>query len=463
MKKTNLARNTVLLSISMLITKGINLLMIPLFSSWLSTQDYGAFDLFCTYVSLLIPFITISGSDAIFRFCVDEEDIDKKRKTITTGLSIGAINSIIICGLIAGIGFAKHWDMTLPFIVLLLTELLNNHLLGFVRAIRKLDLYSISGVVTNVGIAIFVSLFVRYFRMGLKGIVYGYAAGYFLGEIFLIAITRYWRYLDFRRVSINAAKAMIGYAYPLIPNYLSWWIISVSDRTLISLFLGTAMNGIYAIAYKVPNFCASIFNMFSISWQEAAVELLDSDDRNAYYNKVYNQTTVVMISLCGGLLALNYFLFRYVFDVKYYDARLYSPILITSVIFSSLAAFLGGIQISLKRTKENGLTTMLGAVVNIVVDVALIRFIGLYAAAISTILANMVICAVRHCRMKRTINFKLARETRIYIGVYGYLFFMAYWRGSNTIAVCNLLLACVMFCVINRGFIRGSLNKMIHR
>ena len=68
MKKTSLMKNTLLLSIGTMMTKGINLLMIPLFSRWLSTEDYGMFDLFVTYVSLLIPFISCQVRMRFFVF-----------------------------------------------------------------------------------------------------------------------------------------------------------------------------------------------------------------------------------------------------------------------------------------------------------------------------------------------------------------------------------------------------------
>lgn len=459
MKKTNLAKNTILLSIGTIMTKGINLLMIPLFSSWLSTEDYGSFDLLCTYVSLLIPFITMSSSDAIFRFSVDKDDEKEKRRYISTGFIITAINAIVFCLAIAVLGVVGHWNMMTPFITLLVTELFNNHLQGFMRALKKLNVYSFASVITTLGIAIAVTIFVRGFNLGLSGIVYGYALGYLIGEIVLILVTRYWKYLNFSLVSIKTVRELIGYAYPLIPNNICWWVINVSDRTLINLFLGNASNGIYAIAYKIPNFCASIFNVFSISWQEAAVDLLNSDDRNNYYNNVYNQTVATMISLCGGLLALNYFLFQYIFDVRYYEAKLYSPILITSVIFGALTQYFGGIQISLKRTKENGLTTMIGAAINVIIDLMLIIQIGLYAAALSTLVANMAICTIRYIRLTKEVHFKLDGKTWMFVVYYLYLLFMSYWCGTFGLSFLNLLISCIMFCIINRDFIIKLLRK----
>lgn len=440
-------------------TKGINLLMIPLFSSWLSTEDYGSFDLLCTYVSLLIPFITMSSSDAIFRFSVDKDNEKEKKRYISAGFCINAINSFVVCVIIVAIGIFKPWNMAIPFIMLLLTELFNNHLQGFMRALKKLNVYSFSSVITTFGIAVSVTVFVLGFDLGLKGIVYGYTLGYLIGEIVLVLVTRYWRYLDFSLVKTKTVKELIDYAYPLIPNNICWWIINVSDRTFISLFLGSAFNGIYAIAYKIPNFCASIFNVFSISWQEAAVDLLDSDGRNEYYNNVYNRTTSTMISLCGGLLALNYFLFQYIFDIRYYDAKLYSPILITAVIFGSLTQYFGGIQISLKRTKENGLTTMMGAAINVLIDLALINQIGLYAAAISTLVANIAICTIRYVRLTREIHFKLKKKTWIFMAYYMYLLVMAYKCNSLVVNFFNLAVSCVMFCIINWDFVLKFLRK----
>ena len=460
MKKTNLAKNTILLSIGTLMTKGINLLMIPLFSSWLSTEDYGSFDLLCTYVSLLIPFITLSSSDAIFRFCVDKDDDIERSRYITAGFFINGVNTLIACFVVMVIGLLGKWSMALPFATLLVAELFNNHLQGFVRSIKKLPIFSFSSVITTLGIALFVSAFVLWGDMGLKGIIYGYAIGYVIGEVVVILATKYWRYLNLRLVNKNIIVEMVRYAYPLIPNNICWWIINVSDRTLIKIFLGTAFNGIYAIAYKIPNFCASIFNVFSISWQEAAVDLVDSDERNAYYNNVYNRTTSTMISLCGGLLALNYFLFHFVFDIRYFDARLYSPILITSVIFGSLTQYFGGIQISFKRTKENGLTTMLGAVVNVIIDLALIKLIGLYAAAISTLVSNIVICLARYLRLSRIVPFKLSMETWSCIVYYLYMLVMAYWCNSFVISLCNLVLSCAAFCMINREYVLNTLSKI---
>lgn len=118
--------------------------------------------------------------------------------------------------------------------------------------------------------------------------------------------------------SWKGIKKLISYSYPLIPNSISWWIINVSDRTIINLFLGAASNGIYAIACKIPNLCSNIFAAFNISWQEAATEMIDDKESNSYFNQVYNTMYITLLSLCWGILSCNFILFRWVFDGCWY-------------------------------------------------------------------------------------------------------------------------------------------------
>lgn len=461
MKKDNdLLQNTLLLSLGTFITKAINLIMIPLFSRWLSTEDYGAFDLLCTYIALLLPFITMSSSEAIFRFIVDKANKIEKSVYITNGLAIDLFNSVIAIFALSVIKFISGWEMAVPFIVLLVIQTIGSHLQGFLRGIKKLNVYSLSSTVSTIFIVFSVTIFILVFNMGLKGMIYGYALGYSVGWLIIIIWTHYWEYVKIESISIPCIKEMIQYSYALIPNNIAWWIINVSDRTFISIFLGAVANGIYAIAYKIPNFCASIFNLFSISWQQAATEMVDDSERESYYNQIYNKTVAVIISLCGGLLALNFFLFHYVFDMRYFEAKMYAPILITAGVFNSLTQYFGGIQISLKKSKENGITTIIGAAINIIIDLALIQFIGLYAAAVSTLIANIAVTIIRNYQLKKEIDFKMEKNTMVYMGIYIYLFIMCYLSDYIVIACINVLVSIWLFYSINKGLIIKIFNKI---
>ena len=244
-------------------------------------------------------------------------------------------------------------------------------------------------------------------------------------------------------------------------NNISWWIINVSDRSLINIYIGPAANGIYALACKIPNICASISGVFNVSWQEAAVDMLDSNERDTYYNKVLNQSVSILISVCAGILSFNYLLFEYLFDARYNEAALYSPVLVASVVLGSVVLYFGGIQISFKRTKENGITTVFGAIVNVIFNIVFIPYIGIYAAALSTVIAQVVICILRYLRLRNTVDFKLTRHTLLCIVYFIYMAISCYICHSIIYSIFNIVLSSVMFLYINRGFVRKVLHKFI--
>lgn len=458
-KNNTLVKNTILLSIGTLITKGLLFVMVPFFSKWLSTEQYGKFDLICTYVSLLIPVIDLAIGEAIFRFSIKEDLINIKRY-ISNGLALVIFNLFICLIILFGVDFVCGISSIIPFVILLIGELLNNHLRSFLRAIKRLDIYSISSAISVIFIAILTSLFILKLNLGLNGIVLGYGLGYILGNAVIIAKTKYWNYIDMKLVDFKIVNKLISYSLPLVPNNIAWWIMNVSDRMILNLFIGPVANGIYAIANKVPALCSSVFSMFSISWQQSAVEHVDCKTRDKYFNSVYNNTIGVMISLCAGLLSINFILFDYIFDLRYNDAKMYVPILVTAILFSTLSQFFGGIQISFNQTRENGISTVIGAIINIVINLMFIKNIGVYAAAFSTLISYMTVSAIRYYRMKSIVRFKMNKFNILISIIYIYFLVSSYITQNLYFNVINLVLACILFTIINKNFMITIVNKV---
>lgn len=463
MKKNSLASNTILLSIGTLINKGLLFVMVPFFSRWLSAEDYGTFDLLCTYVSLLIPILDLASGEAVFRFTIETESKELKKKYISSGFIIVAINSLAYLFIVIILYNYFGFKRALPFTILLLGQLINEYLRAFLRSIKRLDIYSISSAISVVFISISVSILVLKFKMELNGILVGYGLGYIMSNLIIILWGNYFEYFSIKSISINSIKELITYSYPLIPNNISWWVMNVSDRILLNIFIGPVANGIYAIANKVPGICSSVFSMFGISWQQSAVENVNSDDRSRYFNQVYNKTISVIISLCAGILSLNFMIFNFIFDSKYFEGHLYAPILVTAIIFGTLSQFYGAIQISFKQPKENGITNIIGAIVNIVINLLLIRLVGIYAAVISTLASYLVVCLLRKERLKKKIKLKIDKKNYIYMLSYLYFFVTSYMLGNITFNIINLILATLLFTTINKEFILSILNKILRR
>ena len=72
-KYKNLSMNTLLFTISSFGAKIISFLLVPIYTSVLSTKDYGNVDLVSTTVQLLIPIATLNIQDAVLRFSLDDK------------------------------------------------------------------------------------------------------------------------------------------------------------------------------------------------------------------------------------------------------------------------------------------------------------------------------------------------------------------------------------------------------
>lgn len=459
-KKSNLMKNTMLLSLGTMMTKGINFLMVPFFSRWVSTADYGTFDLFCTYITLLIPIVTMSSGDAIFRFSVDSEKKENKSIYITNGLIIDCCGMMLITIVLLFIWLLAGWQRALPFWALLLGEVLSRYQRGFLRAIKRLDIYSFCNFVSAIGIAIFVTLFVKGFNWGLDGMIFGYAAGYLIGDLLIFVITKYSQYFDKKLISKDVICGMLKFSFPLVPNNLSWWVINVSDRTIINSFLGAAANGIYAMSYKIPNLCSSVFSVFGVAWQEKATEMLDEDGRNKYYNDVFNKMLATGLSITIAITSVNFILFDYVFDAKYYEGHLYAPLLTMSVILSTLSLFFGGIQISMKQSKSNGISTVIGAIANIVVHLGLINMIGLYAACISTLISNLLVVLIRAYMIRDIIVLKIRPVNLAYFAICIYVIVCVYITDNQVLNIINVIVASIVFYFANKDYVLSMIKRI---
>ena len=156
-RESKLMKNTVILGIGAVFSKGLVFLMIPFFSRWLSVDDYGAFDLYSTYITLLIPFMTLSSGEAIFRFLIDADEYKEKKSIITNGLLIFTIGNIVTVAIAMIYFIGSATNIAVPFCCFLFCEALNQFALTYLRGIKQLTRYTICNIMSMMGIAIFVT------------------------------------------------------------------------------------------------------------------------------------------------------------------------------------------------------------------------------------------------------------------------------------------------------------------
>lgn len=95
-RKTELAKNTAILTVGKLCTQCISFFLLPLYTAILSTEEYGTFDLLVTYSTLLLPLVNWQLDQGLFRFMLDYRgNKEEQGKLFSTLLLSSTIQSII--------------------------------------------------------------------------------------------------------------------------------------------------------------------------------------------------------------------------------------------------------------------------------------------------------------------------------------------------------------------------------
>lgn len=248
--------------------------------------------------------------------------------------------------------------------------------------------------------------------MGMKGdsILIASTIAALVAAAFGICKQKLWRYLKFSTFSLKELKKMLKYSLPLIPNAISWWIANTSDRLLIRYFIGASGNGIYAAANKIPSIYTTIFNVYNIAWIESLSRSVGDKKQDEFINSMFEKSIRLFACICIGIICCMSLFFNMLIGEAYHSAYAHVYILLIAIFFNSICSLLGGIFTAYKESGIIGKTTVIGAVVNFIVNLMFIKFIGLYAASMSTLISYVVIVCVRTKHVKKFMKLVYPKE-----------------------------------------------------
>ena len=460
-KKKQLAKNTIIIFFGKVCTQLISFFLLPLYTGYLNTSQYGKVDLITTYVTLLVPLITLELEMSIFRWLVDSRGKEKDEEKLisnnfyilTIGLTIFTIIYIIV---------TSFWHIEFRWLILIdiIVCTLSGNFLQVARGFgRTLD-YSISCIIT--GVTTIISNIVLIVFLGLRadGMIISMALANGLCSLYLFLRMKLYNKINFKLRDTKLIKEMNKYSIPLIPNGVSWWIVNVSDRSIISIVLGSAANGLYAVSNKFPTILSSLLGIFNLSWSESAALHINAPDRDEFFSSVCNTIVKLFTSLGVGMIACMPFVFPILINYKYDEAFYYIPFLVLGSVFNVLICLYSGIYIAKKLTKQVATTSVIGAVINILVNIVLIKYIGLYAAALSTTLSYFVMMVYRHIDLKKYIKLKFEKNLLIKTILIYTLAIICYYQRIIYLDIICLIIVVIYCFLLNKDFIFVTLKDL---
>lgn len=460
-KNKELIKNTAIIFVGKFCTQFISFLLVPIYTNFLSTNDYGYIDLVQTYISLLVPILILRFDSGVFRFLIDERNNENGKKKIISNIIIFLIFQFVFFTILY---FGFNYFFKIKYFYAILINIIfmgiSSILLQIARGIGDNIGYSIASIISGIVTIISNIIFIIIFRGNASYILISSGLANIVCSIFLFIRNKIYKYIKWSFTDKNKFKEIAKYSLPMIPDGLSWWVVNVSDRTIISLLINASANGIYAVSSKFSNILSSLFQVFNMSWQESASLHINDEDRETFFTNTLNSVYRIFYSICVLIIVLIPVVFKLVIGNEFKEAYLYIPPLIYGNLYNALANVIGGVYIAKKNTKSVAKTTMFAAIINIIINFVMINRIGLFAAAVSTFISYFILTIYRYFDVRKYLKIKfeykiLASTTIVFI-----IITILYYLNNLYTNIANILIAVICCTILNKDIIKMFLERL---
>lgn len=453
-REKELAKNTIILSIGTFLPKLASFITLPILTGYLTKAEYGTYDLITILVSLFLPSVTLQVQAAAFRFLIDARDDQEKTESIITcivlfimPISLIALTILFFC--LPGENVVIRIMICLYF----LADIMVNATRQISRGLHLNMAYSISAIVSALGKMVFAVICVYILRAGLLGTVVSLFMASFLSFLFLAFRTKVYRSFNISSFKMDTLNSLLRYSWPLVPNNMSAWVMRVSDRIVVSFFMGIEANAVYAVANKIPSLLSIAQSTFTMAWQENASIVSKDEDASEYYSSMFRTMFDLMAGLFGLLISSTPLLFRILIHGDYGESYFQIPILFVAMFFFCMSNYLGGIYVAYKQSKSVGITSTAAAACNLAVDLALIQKIGLFAASGSTLVSYIFLFFYRLVDVQKIVKVRYDKIHIILILGMILTESVLCYKQTLLLNIVNIIIGIAVFVLLNHHLV----------
>lgn len=457
------AHNTAILMLGKICTQGISFVLFPLYTSILSQEEYGIFDLMITYSTLFLPLVNWQFDQGVFRFLLDHRGDDDGIKTVfSTVLFSCIIQTIAYACILLAVNYfhpVQHLLFLLIYVSLLMYTGL---LLQFSRGIGSSKTYAVASFISATMTVVLNVITLVILHLGVQGLFLSCIIGQLSALAYLSIKNSIWRYINLKNYDRSTYRQISRYSIPLIPNNLAWWVVNASDRMVINHYIGIAANGIYTVACKFPNLFITFYNIVNLSWTESVSLHFNDDDRDTFLNEVMMVFFKLFSSCCFMIIALMPFVFPIMVNIKFSISYNHIYILMMAMLFRVLVGLYSCIYVAQKQSGKVATTSIAAAIINLSVDLILVGKIELYAASVSTLVAFLVMFIVRYIDVNRSINLKIETKSLILTLALGICLGIVYYSGNQYCQLITLVLVLIYSIGANYKTIKAG-GRLVRR
>ena len=400
-KVKTLLKDTAIFALGSIGSKVIMFFLVPFYTFYLSTAEWGVSDLVYSAAQVAIPIVSIVIFDSVIRFGIFYKN--RPQDVLLVGIVVWIIGSAAVIPLSLLLNFyntLKPWIIYVDLYVIL--SILLSILMCFIKAVSKNLVYAVVSIVQTLIYALSNILFIAVFKAGIEG----YLISSLISQLIAVIITLFWAkifsYLKSAKWDKAIAKEMIKYSVPCIANNLSWWAIQSSDKFMIERMINESDLGLYTAASRIPSIISVFVTVFQSAFGISSSREMDTTRDTSYFKKIFEVFSVAVTFAALALtIIIKPFMMVYTPGKGYEGAWQLVPLLLLSAVFSAYSGYFGALYGAIKKTVNNMLSTFVAAITNVIANFVCIYFFGVYGAVMGTAISYIVLGIYRMVDVNR--------------------------------------------------------------
>jgi O-antigen/teichoic acid export membrane protein len=393
-----LAGQSAIYGLGGLVSRILAVLLLPLYTAYLDPDDLGAVGVLLALNAVLVTILRGGVSSAFFRFWFDSPEAERRRTVLRT--SFWFTMGTATLGLVAGWSLAgpiaealslegEEWLVRAQFVGL--WAQMNYEQLTAVFRVEQRASRFLAASLANVAITIVATVvLVVMLEQGALGVIAGNFTGTLAVYLALLASRRAQLGLELDRPLL---REMQRFGLPLVPSALALIAINFSDRVFIAHLASLDEVGRYELGVRIASAMVLLLTAFRMAWPGFAYSIEDEDEAKGTYAFVLTYLVGIAswAALALGLLAPWIVQVLAPANEAFWPGeRVVAPLAFAGALFAGYIVVSIGIGRA-RRTGFNWVITGTAAVVNVVLNLALVPAYGMEGAAAAALVSFAVL------------------------------------------------------------------------
>ena len=384
-----MGKNTLIYGIGNIGARGASFFLIPLYTYYLSVNDYGILVSLLAVAQLMVVLMSLGSRHGFIRFAKEYQDRQQLGSLLTTSNALNITGGLLvtILSLLFLLPFFRsflHITNVLSYVVLIcalsMFQSLTLHTLSYYRIKNE----GVKFVIVNL-LAMFSQLGLTYFflnilNLGIRGallaqiIIYG---------ILWVAISSDIFTKIGMGISFKTAVKLFKYGTPLIFVLSSGFITDTAAMYMLSRFTGLEDVAIYALGIKIAGIVTiAIILPFQLAYEPFVYSNIDTPGINITISKLLTYLLFLFAFVVFGMAVFSKTILNIIAPPEYSSAYLIILIILPGMAFNGVK-FIGESLINIRK-KTYITAYIVGAftLINFALNFWLISKYGRYGAAI---------------------------------------------------------------------------------